>query len=220
MRVLIVGGGKMLFFLCRAFTEKGHEVIIINRSREECVHLSRQLSATVVFGDGSDLVILKEAGAMGADVVLAITPHDQDNLIICQLASIQFHVPRSIALANDPDNVGIFEKLGVSAFSTTHIVSRLIEQRASLEQIVNLLPIGEGRVNVTELVLPAYSPVVGKPLKKIGLPENVLVAVVMRDLHPIVPRGDDILLPGDRIVLITLTEHHENAVKAFLGSGN
>lgn len=210
----------MLFFLCRAFTEKGHEVIIINRSREECVHLSRQLSATVVFGDGSDLVILKEAGAMGADVVLAITPHDQDNLIICQLASIQFHVPRSIALANDPDNVGIFEKLGVSAFSTTHIVSRLIEQRASLEQIVNLLPIGEGRVNVTELVLPAYSPVVGKPLKKIGLPENVLVAVVMRDLHPIVPRGDDILLAGDRIVLITLTEHHESAVKAFLGSGN
>ena len=195
-------------------------MIIINRSREECVHLSRQLSATVVFGDGSDLVILKEAGAMGADVVLAITPHDQDNLIICQLASIQFHVPRSIALANDPDNVGIFEKLGVSAFSTTHIVSRLIEQRASLEQIVNLLPIGEGRVNVTELVLPAYSPVVGKPLKKIGLPENVLVAVVMRDLHPIVPRGDDILLAGDRIVLITLTEHHESAVKAFLGSGN
>ena len=195
-------------------------MIIINRSREECVHLSRQLSATVVFGDGSDLVILKEAGAMGADVVLAITPNDQDNLIICQLASIQFHVPRSIALANDPDNVGIFEKLGVSAFSTTHIVSRLIEQRASLEQIVNLLPIGEGRVNVTELVLPAYSPVVGKPLKKIGLPENVLVAVVMRDLHPIVPRGDDILLAGDRIVLITLTEHHESAVKAFLGSGN
>ncbi len=168
--------------------------MIINRDREECVQLARQLSATVVCGDGSDADILKEAGAMGADVVLAITPNDQDNLIICQLASIQFGVPRAIALANDPDNAEIFEKLGVSAFSTTHIVGSLIEQRASLEQIINLLPVGEGRVNVTEIMLDADSPVAGKLLKDIDLPENALVAVVIRDNQPIVPRGANQLL--------------------------
>ena len=113
MKVLIVGGGKTLYFLCRNFTAKGYEVVIINRNRGECVQLARQLSAMVVCGDGSDARILKEAGAMGADVVLAITPNDEDNLVICQLASIQFGVPRAIALANDPDNAEIFEKLGV-----------------------------------------------------------------------------------------------------------
>jgi trk system potassium uptake protein TrkA len=217
MKVLIVGAGKTLYFLCRNFTAKGYEVVIINRDRAECVQLARQLSATVVCGDGSDAVILKEAGAIDADAVLAITPNDQDNLVICQLAAIQFGVPRAIALANDPDNAEIFEKLGVSAFSTTKIVGSLIEQRASLEQIINLLPVGEGRVNVTEIILDAGSPVAGKLLKDIVLPENALVAVLIRDNQPIVPRGANQLQTGDRVVLITLPENHGAVLKAFTG---
>jgi trk system potassium uptake protein len=217
MKVLIVGSGMTLYFLCRNFTARGYEVVIINRNKEECVQLARQLSATVVYGDGSDARILKEAGAMGADVVLAITPNDEDNLVICQLASIQFGVPRAIALANDPDNAEIFEKLGVCAFSITHIVGSLIEQRAALEQIINLLPVGEGRVNVTEIVLDVDSPVAGKLLKDIVLPENALVAVVIRNHQPIVPRGANQLLPGDRVVLITLPENHGPVLKAFTG---
>jgi trk system potassium uptake protein len=217
MKVLIVGGGKTLYFLSRNFTAKGYEVVIINRNEKEYVQLARQLSATVVCGDGSDTGILKEAGAMGADAVLAITPNDQDNLVICQLASLKFGVPRSVALANDPDNSEAFEKLGVSAFSTTHIVSSLIEQRASLEQITNLLPVGEGRVNVTEILLDASSPVTGKLLKEIDLPENALVAVVIRDNQPIVPRGASDLMAGDHLILITLPENHGRVLKAFTG---
>ncbi len=217
MKVLIVGGGKTLFFLCRNFTAKGYDVVIVNRNREECVQLARQLSARVICGDGSDDQILKDAGAMGADAVLAITPNDQDNLVICQLASIHFGVPRAIALANDPDNAEVFERLGVSAFSTTQIVSSLIEQRASLEQITCLLPVGEGRVNVTEILLDAQSPVAGRFLKDIDLPENALVAVVIRNGHAIVPRGSAQLLQGDRLVLITLPENHGPVLKTFTG---
>lgn len=217
MKVIIVGGGKTLFFLCRNFTAKGYQVVIINRDKDECVQLSRQLSAVVVCGDGSDAGILKEAGAMEAEAILAITPNDQDNLVICQLASLKFDVPRTIALANDPDNTEIFEKLGVSAFSTTQIVGSLIEQRASLEQILNLLPVGEGRVNVTEIVLGTDSPVVGKMLKDIDLPENALIAVVIRDNQPMVPRGGNDLQAGDRVVLITLPENHGPVLKALTG---
>ncbi len=217
MKVLIVGSGKTLYFLSRNFSARGYQVVIINRNPEECIQLSRQLTATVVCGDGSDDDILKDAGAMGADAVLAITPNDQDNLVICQLASRKFSVPRTMALANDPDNAEVFEKLGVSGFSTTHIVGSLIEQRASLEQITNLLPVGEGRVNVTEIVLTGDSPVVGKLLKDIDLPENALVAVVIRDKKPIIPRGATVMLAGDRVVLITLPENHGPVLKAFTG---
>jgi trk system potassium uptake protein TrkA len=217
MRVLIVGGGQTLYFLCRNFTAKGYQVVIINRDRNECVHLARQLPVTVVCGDGSDPDILKEAGAMAADALLAITPNDQDNLVICQLASLQFGVPRAVALANDPENAEVFQKLGVSTFSTTHIIGSLIEQRASLEQITNLLPVAEGRVNVTEIILDNVSPVAGKLLKDIELPENALVAVVIRDNQPIVPRGASQLLAGDRVVLITLPENHGPVLKAFTG---
>lgn len=217
MKILIVGGGKTLYFLCRNLTAKGYEVVIINRDREECVQLARQLSAMVICGDGSDAGVLKEAGAMSADVVLAVTPNDQDNLVICQLSALEFDVPRTVALANDPDNMEIFEKLGVTAFSTTRIVGSLIEQRAALEQITNLLPVGEGRVNVTEIVLAADSPVAGKCLKDCPLPENALIAVVIRDHQPIVPRGGSRLLAGDQLVLITLPENHGRALKSITG---
>ncbi len=217
MKILIIGGGKTLYFLSRNFTAKGYELVIVNRDREECVQLARQLSATVVCGDGSDAGILRDAGAMGAEAVLAVTPRDQDNLVICQLASLQFGVPRVLALANDPENAEIFDKLGVSAFSTTHIISSLIEQRAALEQITNLLPVGEGRVNVTEILLGPDSPVAGKFLKDITLPENALVAVVIRNDRPIVPRGASQLLADDRLVLITLPENHGPVLKIFTG---
>ncbi len=217
MKVLIVGGGKTLYFLCRNFAAKGYEVVIVNRNREECVQLARQLPATVVCGDGSDPGVLKDAGAMSADAVLAITPNDQDNLVVCQLASLQFDVPRTVALANDPENAEVFEKLGVSAFSITRIVGSLIEERAFLEKIVNLLPIGQGRVNVTEILLDAESPVAGKFLKEIDLPQNALIAVVIRDNRPIIPRGDNDLLAGDRVVLITMPENHGKVLKAITG---
>lgn len=217
MKVIIVGSGQTLYFLSRNFAAKGYSVVIINRDQEECTKLARMLTATVVCGDGSDAAVLEDAGAMEADAVLAITSNDQDNLIICQLASLQFEVPRTVALANDPENAEIFEKLGVPAFSTTHVIGSLIEQRASMEHILNLLPVGEGRVNVTEIILDADSPVNGLALKDIDLPENALVAVVIRDNHPIVPRGGHKLLAGDRVVLITLPANHGPVLKVFTG---
>jgi trk system potassium uptake protein TrkA len=217
MKILIIGSGKILYFLCRNFTSAGYDVVIINRNLEECQSLARELKAKVVHGDGSDVKVLMEAGAMGADVVLAITPHDQDNLIICQLAAIQFSVPRAVALANDPDNVEIFEQLGVRTFSTALIIGNLIEQRASLEQIINLLPIGGGRVNVTEILLDEESPVTGKHLKNITLPENVLIAVLIRNGQPIIPGGATQLRAGDRIVLVTMPANHGPALKAITG---
>lgn len=217
MKVIIVGGGKSLYFLCRNFASKGYHVVIINRNREECVQLARRLPGTVICGDGSNPGILEDAGAMEADAVLAMTPNDQDNLVICQLASLKFSVPRAVALANDPDNAEVFEKLGVSSFSTTHIVSNLIEQRTSIAQIVNMLPVGEGRVNVTEVALNIDSQVIGKKLRDIHFPESALVAVVIRDDQPIIPQGESELRVGDRIVLITMPEDHGPVLKLFTG---
>jgi len=217
MKIMIAGGGKTLYFLCRRLTAKGYEVVLINRKEEECVKMAQQLPALVICGDGSDPQILKESGAMGMDVVLALTPNDQDNLIICQLASLQFGVPRVLALANDPDNMDVFGKLGIPAFSTADVVGSLLEQRASVEQILNLLPIGEGRVNVTELLLDGDSPVVGKLLRDISLPENALVAVLIRKNQTIVPRGGCELLDGDRLLLVTLPENHGAVLRSFTG---
>lgn len=217
MNVLIVGGGKTLYFLCRLFVAKGHHVTLINRDHDECVQLARRLKASVVCGDGSDPSLLEEACAESADVVLAVTPNDEDNLAVCQLASTQFEVPRTVAMVNDPDNENIFKKLGVTAFSTTRTITSMIEQRTALEEITNLIPVGEGKVNITEIKLQANSPVVGKTLRDLSLPSDSLIAVVLRNGEPMVPRGDTELRAGDQIVVITLPANHGPVIRALTG---
>ncbi|MFO7907544.1 MAG: TrkA family potassium uptake protein [Pirellulaceae bacterium] len=217
MKVLIIGGGKPVYFLCRTFLAKGHRVTVVNRNQDECVQMARRLKVTVVHGDGSDPTILEETGAHRSDAVLAVTSNDQDNLAVCQLASMEYGVPKTVALVNDPDNEAVFQKLGVSAFSTTRTIASMIEQRTALDEITNLIPVGEGKVNITEIKLLAGSPVVGKPLRDLSLPPDSLIAVVLRNGDAVVPRGDTTLRTGDRIVLITLPSNHGPVIKAITG---
>ena len=215
MKVILVGSGKTLFFLTRSFAAKGFSVSIINSQKGECQKMARQLKATIIFGNGSDIRVLQDAGAMQANALFAISPNDQDNLVICQLAANTFGIPKVIALANDPDNAEVFQKLGVFAFSTTEIVASLIEQRAALEQIVNLQPVAEGKVNVTEILLEDGIEILGKALQEVPLPKNALVGVIVRNQKAIVPRGSSELKAGDKIILITLPENHAETIRLF-----
>lgn len=219
MNMLIIGGGKIVYFLAKAFSSKGYNVTIINRKKDECTWFARHLKATVVFGNATDPQILNEAQTFSMDAVLAVTTNDEDNLVICQLANLNFGVQKTLALVNDPDNEEVFQRLGVTtAFSTTHIISSLIEQRTGLEEIVGLFSVAEGKVNVTEIILPDNSPVLGKSLMEIELPEDSLIACISRDKNPIIPRGATKLYAQDRLILITMPENHGRVLKLLTGS--
>jgi len=210
-----------VYFLTRTFLSKGFRVTIINREKAECKWLARMLKATVVHGEGSNIQILEESGAETADAILAVTPNDQDNLVICQLADMCFRVKKTMALVNDPDNEHVFSKLGISAaFSTTRILSSLIEQRTGFENIINLIPISEGKVNVTEVILERDSPVIGKALKDIGFPANSLIASLIRRGDLIIPGGTTILKEGDHLITITTPESIGKAIKILMGDKN
>lgn len=220
MNILVIGGDKLVYFLCRSFVEKGHQVTLINRDREECTWLSRRLDATVVFGEGSDPRLLEEVGADTADAVLAVTPNDEDNLVICQLAQLRFGVPQTLALVNDPDHEQTFRQLGVTAVSTTRILSSLIEQRVAFEEITDLIPVGAGQVNVTEVELGEDAPVVGRALRDVDLPENSLIACILRESGPLVPRGSTELRAHDRVIVITLPANHRQVMVRITGESN
>lgn len=218
MNIIIVGGGRLAYFLTRTFTSKGYEVTIITRNKNEGEWLSRKVRATVVLGDGSEPEILREAGAGHADAVLAITPHDEDNLVICQTADRYFGIQRNLAMVHDPDNEEIFKKLGISdVFSTTRILSSLIEQRTGFEEITNLIPVGEGKINVTEVILNRSSPVVGHTMLDLELPENAHIVKIMRYGRPLEPGGDTVFRGGDRLILITMPDNHQEVLSKITG---
>jgi trk system potassium uptake protein TrkA len=172
----------------------------------------------VVHGDGSFPRVLDEAGAHDADAVLALTSSDADNLVICQIAEKHFQVPTTLAIVSDPDHEELFPKLGIkNVISITRILSTLIEGRTEVEEITNLVSMGEGKVNVIEMHLPDDSPVIGQPLVDVHLPKSSLIACILRGGQTIVPHGATTLASGDRVVLITAPESHAAAVKALTG---
>ncbi|MBN2029198.1 NAD-binding protein [bacterium] len=213
MNIMIIGAYQSVYYLCRLFLSKGYKVTVINRNQEECERLAHNLKATIVHGDGSDPQILEEAGANSADAILAITPNDQDNLLICQLGFSHFHIPRTLAVVNDPDNEHVFRKLGVAAVSLTRVLSMLIEQQTDFDDITNLFSIGEGKINVTEVVLSTSSRAVGKTVQQIGMPNGSLIASILRQNKPIVPSGSTQLLDKDRLIVVTLPENHGEVLK-------
>ncbi|HDP80459.1 MAG TPA: TrkA family potassium uptake protein [Spirochaetes bacterium] len=217
MNVIIVGGEKLVYFLSRVLISKGHFVTIINHDRQECLHLSMRLKATIVRGNGSDPAVLEDAGAHSADSLIAVTPHDQDNLVICQLAANKYRVPRLLALVNDPDNENVFRELGVPAISTTRIISGLIEQKSQLDNVVNLMPATEGKSIISEVVISGDSPVAGLVLKDISMPRDSLIAVIQRGDETLIPRGLTPIEKGDRCVVITLPVNHGEVIRLLTG---
>ena len=209
MKIILIGGSKLAYFLAKQFASKNYYTTIINADLEEATILSRNLKATVIHGQGSDPITLGEAGALQADVVLSLTTQDEDNLIACQIAQKEYGVPRTIALVNDPENQQIFEKLGITvAFSATQIIASLIEQQTASSDIQNLLPIAEGKVNVTEIALEQDNPVVGKTIDEVQLPNGTLIACILRQGEVIVPSGENSLQALDRLVVIGQPESY------------
>lgn len=220
MNILITGGGKQVYYLCRDLAGKGYKVTVINKDREECRRFSRRLKRiTIVCGDPSDPRVLEDAVAGTMDVVLAVTSRDEDNLAIAQLSALRFETKRIYALANDPDNEAVFRALGVpGVFSLTPVMANLIEERVGFPELLNMIPLDEGKVNITEIVLGPKSPVLDKPLRDVALPPDCLVACAIREEAIIVPRGDTALKKGDRIILIAALHVHDQAVACLTGS--
>ena len=209
MKIILIGGSKLSYFLAKQFASKNYYTTIINDNYDEAKILSRSLKATVLHGQGSDPHTLAKAGAYQADVVLSLTTQDEDNLIACQIAQKEYGVPRTIALVNDPENQPIFEKLGITvAFSATQIIASLIEQQNASSDIQNLLPIAEGKVNVTEIALAADNPVVGKTIDELQLPDGTLIACILRQGEVIVPSGENSLQALDRLIVIGQPESY------------
>lgn len=221
MRIILIGGGETIetiYFLARHFSKEGGQVTVLDPDPDEARMLSQRVQATVILGDGSDPAALEQAGARRADVLIALAAYDPDNLVACQIAQQMFGVPRTMALVNDPENEAVFHQLGIDiVFSATKIIGLLISEHTAYEDIANLIPVADGRVHVSEVILPKGAPGAGRPLKELGLPHGCLVTTVIRRGKVIVPGGNDALQVADRLVLVTLIENHEQALQILTG---
>jgi trk system potassium uptake protein TrkA len=221
MYVVIVGAGKVGWNLARELIEKGHEVTAIEASQRRYQTVEEELEHAVQYGDGSELWVLERAGIERADMAIAVTGDDEDNILICQVAREKYGVERVIARCNNPRNLQHFELLGVKpAVSATDLILRLIEHEVPEYGMLHLLDLPQERLEIIELEVAAGSPAAGAMVKDLGLPDGSLVISILRGGDGFVPRGDSELEPGDEVLLVLDTGLEEDVTAVFAAVGS
>jgi trk system potassium uptake protein TrkA len=203
MYVLVVGAGKVGWNLARELIQKGHEVTVIEADARRFAIVEEELEHSVQYGDGSELWVLERAGIERADLVIAVTGDDEDNILICQVAREKYGVPRVVSRCNNPRNLQHFELLGVKpAISATDLILRLIEHEVPKYGLVHLLDLPEERLEIIELEVAEGSPAAGQQVKDLGLPDGSLVISILRDGGGFVPAGDSVVEAGDEVLIV------------------
>ncbi len=218
MYIVIIGAGKVGFFLAKRLVNNNHIVSIIDKNKLICEETAKDIEALVINGDGCDPKILEEAGIMRADVVAAVTGDDEDNLIICQLAKERFNIQRTVGRVNNPDNEHTFSELGIDIpVDATKIIAKIIEEEVSFSDFVNLMSFKRGKLAIVRVDLPEDSPVINKEIKDITLPKDSVLVSILRGETVIVPKGDTVLQPGDDVVALTLIGNEPQLLNLLAG---
>lgn len=203
MYVIVVGGGKVGLNLTRELMAKGHEVTLIEDNRRRYTILEPQLEHVVQFGDGTELWVLEQAGVERADMVIAVTGDDEDNIIISQVAREKYGREKIIARCNNIRNMEHFSLLDINpVISSTDLILRLIEHEVPQYGLVHLLKLQAEDLEIIEVEVSAGAPVAGKTVGEIDLPDGGLIIALLRAGEGIVPSGDTKIEVDDEVMLI------------------
>ncbi|MDQ2894444.1 MAG: NAD-binding protein [Actinomycetota bacterium] len=203
MYVIIAGAGKVGWNLARELIAKDREVTLIESEHRRYRTVVEELEHSVQYGDATELWILERAGIQRADLVIAVTGDDEDNILICQVAKEKYGCERIVARVNNPRNLAHFKLLGVQpAVSATDLILRLIEHEVPEYGLVQLLALEEEHLEIIELEVGAGSPAAGCKVQDVTLPDGSLIISVLRDGTGFVPKADSIINAGDQVLLI------------------
>lgn len=203
MNVLVIGCGKVGYYLARTLREHGHHPTVIETDRQRAKRSANELDMVVYCGDGTTIDMLEAAGCAKMDALVAVTGSDQNNLIACQLAKKLFHVERTVARVNNPKNTAILKQLGVDiALSSTDVLARLIEREVDSAAIRQIVALNKGEASINEITLPDNYRLSGVRLRELDLPEESIIVSISRDDQMIIPRGNTQLMGGDRIIIV------------------
>lgn len=213
MHIIIVGAGKVGEYLARTTLESGNEVAIIESDRARATEMATMLSGRVlvICGDGCNSQVLEDADIHHADMLVATTGRDDNNLVSCEIAMRVFSIKRCIARVNNPKNLRIFRKLGIECVSSTTLIGRLIEEEATLGNLNAVSTLAQGNIGLVEVKVREFrggaDPVLGMHLyDEVDYPDEAMPIAVVHNGTPELVDEDSRIYPGDAVILATPTE--------------
>jgi trk system potassium uptake protein TrkA len=218
MYIIVGGGGDIGYYVTKSLFNRGHEVLLIEKGAARYQSLKEELGQSVFRGDACEARTMDEVGAGRADVVIAVTGEDEDNMVICQMAKKRYKVGRTMARLNNPKHEDIFQRAGIDIIvSPTKTILSLIEAELPSSRFVPLMTLKSAGLEIIEVRIPAESPVVGQTLGAVNLPRSCNLALIIRDKQFITPTAEILLLPNDDVFALVNREG-EQALRDTFGT--
>ncbi|MDP2728941.1 MAG: TrkA family potassium uptake protein [Dehalococcoidales bacterium] len=217
MYIIVIGAGRVGYYLTKALLDEGHEVAVVEKDATICETINDEMGSICIRGDGCEVTTLSEVGIDRADMLVAVTGMDEDNLVACQVGKYRFNVPRTIARIRNPRNASLFKKLGVDVtISSTDVILEHIEEEVPTHPLTHLLAIEDSGLEIVEIKISPESSAVGKAIKDLSLPPESRLLIVIREKGKyLVVTAKTILQAGDRIIAMT-THESEEALRIVL----
>jgi trk system potassium uptake protein len=211
MTIIIVGGGKVGYYLSKTLAPEKHHIVLLEADREHCMKIAGELTSLgveLICGDGTEVQTLRDAGIEHADILIAVTGYDQNNLVACQLARNYFGVPRTIARVNNPKNIQVFKRLGVdSVVSSTAHIAEMLGQEVDWAGINQMLSKKVGDMRIKDLTVGPGSAAAGEIVSKLDLPRGTILMSVIHNEEVIIPNGQTRIQAGDSVIALSSEEN-------------
>jgi trk system potassium uptake protein TrkA len=221
MYVIVVGGGKVGYYLTKELLAAGHELVLLEKDGRRARQIADEVGSIVLNRDGCEGKHLEEAGAKRAAIVAAVTGDDEDNLVVCQMAKHHFDVPRTIARVNNPRNEELFRHLGVDEIiSPTRMALAAIEQDIPVHELLHLAQLEGGELELIEAQIGDDSPAIGRGPGQIELPEGCSLFVLIRDDSAQQIRPDTVFRSGDKVLAISRTDCETELHQQLIGGNH
>lgn len=210
MKIVIAGGTHEADYIVGMFKKEKHKMIVINNNP----HFSQYISSTnhieVFDGDPSKDYVLSDAGVDQADVLIALSSKDIDNYVICMLAKKLFQVKKCICTVTNPKNVDLFKQLGIeTVISSTYHLAQMIKNESALENVIKTLSMEDEKIVITEITIEQQYQLTHQKIANIHFPAQMNIGCIFRDPHVIIPNGNTIILPNDKLVILSTPEQQQ-----------
>ena len=214
MKIIVIGGGKVGFYLIKTLKNKKHDITLIEKDKDLCEKISDQIDIDIINGDGTDIEVLKDADIDVADVVAAVTGKDEENLVICQVAKQNFNIQHTMARVNNPKNQTLFKSLGVdNTVCSTQVITNLIDWECESDKIKIIQTFERGEMVLVEVEIDEKITWCNKAIKDLNIPINTVIVSVFREGQVIYPKGNTIIQDHDKVVIVTDSKNMINEGK-------
>ncbi len=205
MYIVVVGGGRVGYYLTKALLDEQHEVVLVEKEAAICDTINEELGSVCIRGDGSEVAVLTEIGTNRADMFVAVTGNDEDNLVSCQIAKHHFKVNVTIARVSNPNNAELFKKLGINiTIVSTNLILESITALLPTHTLTHLMSVREQGLEIVDIKIFKDSSTIGKAIKNIKLPPNTILSLVIRKgTRPFVPSAETVIQVEDQIIAAT-----------------